>query len=165
MTKQNSKTKKENKLKIIKETAGKLLEFLKVEAKIEVSEDKENEVVRVQIATEKSGILIGNHGEVLNALQLILGLIVNRKLEKWERIIVNVGDYREQREEELRNLALNTAQKVKFSGQPAVLPNLSSFERRLIHLFLADRSEVITESEGEGETRRLVVKPKLEIGT
>lgn len=152
--------KKQDRLKTVKETAEELLKLLKVEVKVEVVEDKENEAIRVQIETEEPGILIGHHGETLNALQLILGLIINKKLEEWQRIIVNVGDYREKRAGELKNLALNTAQRVKFSGEPATITNLSSFERRIIHLALADHPDVITESEGEGNYRRLVMKPK-----
>ena len=149
-----------DKLKTVQETAEELLKLLKVEAKVGVTEDKENEAVKVQIETEEPGILIGHHGEALNALQLILGLIISKKLEEWQRIIVNVGDYREKRQEELKNLALNTAQKVKFSGQATTIPGFSSFERRIVHLALADHPDVVTESEGEGGYRRLVVKPR-----
>lgn len=152
--------KQQDKLKIVQEIVEELLELLRVEAKVEVGEDKENEAVKVQIETEEPGILIGHHGETLNALQLILGLIINKKLEEWQRIIVNVGDYREEREKQLKNLALNTAQKVKFSREPAILTGLSSFERRIIHLALAEHPDIVTESEGEGNYRRLVVKPK-----
>lgn len=151
---------KQSKLKIIKETAEELLKLLKVEMRVEVSQDKENEAVKVQIDAPEPGVLIGFHGQNLNALQLILGLIVNKKLGEWQRLIVNVGDYREKRAEQLKDLALNTAQKVKFSGQVASIPNLTSFERRIVHLALADHPDVATESEGEGGYRRLIVKPK-----
>lgn len=151
---------RKDKLTTVKETTEELLKLLKVEAKVEVAEDKKNEAVKVQIETEELEILIGHHGEALNALQLILGLMMSKKLDQWQRIIVNVGDYREKREEQLKSLALNMAQKVKFSGQSTVIPNLSSFERRIIHLALADHPDVATESEGEGNYRRLVVKPK-----
>jgi len=152
--------KKENRLKIVKDTAEELLKLLRVEAKVEVMEDKENEAVKVKIESEEPGILIGHHGETLNALQLILGLMMSKKFEEWQRIIVSVGDYRKKREEQLKNLALNTAQKVKFSGQATAIPDLTSFERRIVHLILADHPDVTTESEGEGNYRRLVVKPK-----
>jgi spoIIIJ-associated protein len=151
---------KNEKLKIVAATAEKLLEFLQIEAKATVSEDKENEAVLVKLETKEAARLIGFHGETLGAFQLILALIVNRQLEKWQRVIVDVGDYRERRKEALSNLALNTAQQVKFSGQPAILSQLESGERRIIHLVLADHPEVETLSEGEGEERRLIIKPK-----
>lgn len=147
-------------LKAIKKTTEKLLELLGIEAKAEVSENKENEAIKVQIETPDPGTLIGFHGQSLNALQLVLGLIVNKKLGEWQRVIINIGDYREKRAEQLEILALNTAQKVKFSGQPSWIPNLSSFERRLVHLTLANHPDVVTESEGEGNYRRLIVKPR-----
>lgn len=147
-------------LKIIKAIVERLLSFLKLEATIDVLEDKENEAVRVQIETSQPGILIGYHGETLAALQLILGIMVNQKIDKWIKIIVNVGDYRQKREEVLKRMALSAAQRVHFSGEPVVLLSLSAFERRIIHLALADHLEVETSSEGEGKERRLVIRPR-----
>lgn len=145
---------------IIKETAEELLKNLKAEAQIEITEDKENQVYYLQVKTLDPGILIGYHGETLEALQLILSLMVFKKLESWMRIIINVGDYREKREDQLRRLALSISQKVKFTNEAQVVPNLSSSERRIIHLALADDPEVVSESEGEGEERKLVIKPR-----
>jgi len=151
----------EDKLREIQKITEKILELLKIKAKVKLEEDKENKAIKVQIESDEAGILIGRHGETLNAFQLILSLIVNKNQEGRQRIILNVGNYREKRAEELKNLALNTAQKVKFSGKPIAIPNLSPFERRIVHLYLADHPDVTTESEGEGKDRRLVVKPKV----
>jgi len=155
-----TKEKDKNNLKIIEQVTKELFKLLDVEVKIKLTEDKENEAVKVQIDTKSAELLIGYQGRTLNSLQLVLGLMVSKKLDNWQRVVVNVGDYREQREQELKELAMSTAQKVKFSGQPAFLSNLSSFERRLVHLFLVDHPDVVTESEGEENYRRLVVKPK-----
>lgn len=149
------------KTEIVKKTAEELLRLLGIQAKVSASEDKENEAILVSLETNQPAILIGFHGETLEAFQLILALMVNKKFPSWQRVIVNIGDYREKRAEQLKNLALNTAQRVKFSGQLATLSGLSSSERRLIHLALSDHSEVETFSEGEGEDRHLVVKPKV----
>ncbi len=147
-------------IKTVEGEAKKLLDLIKVKAKIEVSEDKENEAVAVQLTTEEPGILIGYHGETLSAFQLILSLIVNKKLEEWTRILVNVNDYRQKREESLRMMAMNAAQKVKFSNEPVVLTNLSPSERRIIHLALADHPDVVSVSEGQEQERKLVIKPR-----
>jgi len=96
----------------------------------------------------------------LAAFQLILSLVINKKLETWTRILVNVNDYRQKREESLKMVALNAAQKVKFSNEAAVLTNLSPSERRIIHLTLADHPDVESLSEGQGQERRLVIKPR-----
>jgi len=144
----------------IKKLTEDLLKNLLVKGTVEVTQDSKNQVFNVQLESEDSGILIGYHGETLEAIQLILSLIVYRKVGSWLRLVVNVGNYREERYDQLKRLALNIAQKVKFSGESQILTNLSPSERRIIHLELADHPDVITESEGEGEERRLVVKPK-----
>lgn len=150
----------EPKTDLIKELTESLLHQLLIEAKIEVVEDEENGVFKVSLETEDSGFLIGYHGETIQALQLILSLMVYQKLGSWEKLLVDVGNYREQREEQLKKLAFNIAQKVKFSGEQQSIPNLSAPERRLIHLALADHPEVTTISEGEGEDRKLIIRPK-----
>jgi spoIIIJ-associated protein len=158
--KKTGKSAKKGVEEMVEEEAKKLLELLKVRAGIEVSEDKENEAIAVQLTTDEPGILIGYHGETLSSFQLILSLIVNQKLEAWTRILVNVNDYRQKREESLKMIALNAAQKVKFSGEDVVLTNLSAAERRIIHLSLADHPDVTSISEGQGAERRLVVRPR-----
>lgn len=140
---------------LVKELIG----HLGVQAKAEVKEDKEG-VIHIQLETEDPGILIGYHGETLASLQLLLGLMTYRQTNEWQRILVNVGDYRERRQESLERMALSAAQKVRFSGEEQALPFMTATERRLIHLALADDAEVMTESEGEGRNRRVVIKPK-----
>jgi len=147
------------KLTLVKKTTEELLDYLKVKAKVKVKTD-EQEVVHVSLETEETGILIGYHGETLSAFQLILGLIVYKKLGSWVRIVVNVGDYRERREETLKQMALRAAERVRQTGEAVSLPFLNTGERRIIHLTLQDNPEVFTESEGEGENRRLIIKPR-----
>lgn len=146
---------------IILETTEKLLGLLGIkDAKAEILQQDQNDIWQVQIETEKTGILIGFHGETIAALQLMVGLIVYKKLGKWQPILLNVGDYREKRKVQLERIALNAAQRVKFSGQPVALPFLNAAERKVIHLFLKEDEEVVTESEGMGRERRLVIRPK-----
>ncbi|MDP3954916.1 MAG: R3H domain-containing nucleic acid-binding protein [bacterium] len=147
-------------LKIIKDTSAELLKLLGFEAQAEVSENVEENTISVQIETEEAGVLIGYHGEAIASFQVILGMIISKKLGEWHRVVVNVGDYREKREETLTRMALNAAQKAHFSGQPVILSSLSSYERRVIHLALSDNTEIETLSEGEGLDRRLIIKPK-----
>ncbi len=137
---------------LILKTAEELLSNLKVEGQTEVSQDEENSF-KVQIENQDPGILIGYHGETLASFQLILSLMVFKTLGEWRRLIVNVGDWRERREEVLRQMAVGAAEKVLSSGEPMSFPSLSSFERRVIHLTLADHPGVMTVSEGEGEGR------------
>lgn len=147
------------KLKIIEQITKELLKYLGVKAKIEIGEDKEG-AVQINLESSDPGILIGYHGETLSSLQLILSMMAYRKLGEWTRILVDVGDYRQLREERLKVLALNAAKRVKFSGESYAMPFLTPAERRIVHLVLADHPGVTTQSEGEGRNRRIIVKPK-----
>lgn len=115
----------------------------------------------VQLDSDQASLLIGYHGQTLSSFQLILSLAVQKETGSWMPIILNVGDYREHREEQLRRLALNVAQRVRFSGQPQTISHLNSAERRIVHLTLSEDEMVETVSEGEGSARQLIVRPKL----
>ena len=150
----------ENKnLEIIKEEAEKLLKLVKIEAGVEIKVDEED-VIHLSLQTEEAGIIIGYHGQTLSSLQLLFNLIIYKKLGQWSKIIFDVGDWRERREEYLKKMALNIAQRVEANGEPVACPYLTAAERRIIHLALQDNTKVITESQGEGENRRLFVKIK-----
>lgn len=142
----------------IKETSLEILNKLKIESTVEV---KENDgVYELLINTQDSGLLIGYHGNGLNSLQLIIATLIFKKLGEWKRVVVNVGDYRERREETLRNLAAEFAQEALTTKQTVILPYLTPSERRIVHLTLQDNAEVVSESQGEGKNRRLTIRPK-----
>lgn len=144
---------------IVEKISGELLELLEFPKAI-IKVTKEEDYFLINIQVEDQGILIGYHGETINALQLLLSLMVYRKLGKWQPLLIDIGDYRKEREEKLTSLALNTAQKVKFSQNPVVLSALKAFERRVVHLALADHPDVYTDSQGEEPARELVIYPK-----
>ena len=147
-------------LKIIKEIASKLLKLLGAKkAKIKLSQKKDG-IVRLNINSPDSDILIGEWGETIFSLQLILSLMIYKKLGRWQRILVNINGYLEQRAESLKSMAIDAAQRVEFSGKEERMPYLNSAERRVIHLVLADNPDVVTESVGEGRERKLVIKPR-----
>lgn len=145
--------------KIVLEITEELLKLLEVKAKVKAEKDAEG-AWQVEIESEETGILIGYHGETLSSLQLLIGLMVYKKLGEWQRVMINVGDYRQKREAQLIRMAQSAAQRVRFSGQAVSLPFLNSGERRLIHLFLKEDEGVETLSEGEGRERHLVIRPK-----
>ena len=115
---------------------------------------------RVNISTEETGLLIGHHGKTLESLQLILGIIISKKLGRWVKAYVNIGDYREKREEALMHIAQRAAERALALGRPVELSRLSPAERRIIHLTLSGDERIETESVGEGDGRVLLVKPK-----
>lgn len=122
---------------------------------------KEEELVVIHLKSDEPGVLIGYHGQALNALQQMITLMAFKKFGQWVRILVDIEDYREKRKEALENMAQGAAQKVKLSGQNETFPPMSSFERRIIHLALAEHPDVETVSEGEGNQRHIIIKAKV----
>lgn len=151
---------KADKNKTVKDEAQKLLDLLRIGGKIEVADDPENESLSLNIITDDAGILIGRHGETISAFQLILGQILQRRTGNWQRVLVDTGDYRTKQQEMLKNIAQQAAQKVKQTNAPYVLYDLNSSQRRYVHMVLSEDPLVITESEGEGKERHLIVKPR-----
>ncbi|MDQ5900702.1 MAG: spoIIIJ-associated protein [Patescibacteria group bacterium] len=148
----------ENEQNIIKEIVEDLLQKLEVTATADVTMLEEGADVLLQ--TEESGIIIGYHGEILEALQLISSLMVSRKLDRFVRISLEVGDYKKNRSEYLERLAMQTKDRVLDEGRPHTLSSLKSWERRIVHMLLQNDDQVISESMGEGKDRVLVVKPR-----
>lgn len=105
------------------------------------------------------GMLIGRRGDHLSQLQFLINTLVNRKLDEWTRVIVDVEGYRARREESLVGLAERVARQVARSGRSIVLEPMPANERRIIHLTLKQHPEVATHSDGEGSARRITVEP------
>ena len=135
-----------------------LLDQLKIQGTVTVDVD-ETDAYRVHVLTEETGILIGHHGKTLESFQVILSLIVAKELGQ-AKVYVNVNDYRERREESLMYLAQRAAERAIETGRAVELTHLSPSERRVVHLTLSGDERIETESEGEGDRRVLVVKPK-----
>ena len=154
------KLKQEQKQKIIKEILEKLLFLMGIKnIKLDFSLQEEN-TIYLDIDCLNPGILIGVRGKTIDSLQLILRLIFYKKTGVWQNIILNAAGYRQHREEDLKKLALNVAQKVELLKQEEKLFNLNASERRIIHLALQDDDKITTESEGEGKDRVLIIKLK-----
>lgn len=146
-------------LKEYQQLLSNLLQLMSVQAEVVVSEDKANEAWLFNIqADEETGLLIGNRGETLYALQYLLGIIYRQKVGAWQRMVVNVGDYREKQEDYLKQLAFQALERLQETGQPQFLYSLTPGQRRVVHLALSTEKGIVTESEGEGSERCLVIK-------
>lgn len=143
----------------VKQVTEELLGKLEVSGTVSVDTDEAG-AFRVHIETEETGLLIGFHGKTLESFQIILGIIVSKQLDQWVRVYVNVGDYREKREETLMIMAQRAAERALSLNRSVELPHLSASERRVVHLTLSGDERVVTESVGEGVNRTLLVKPK-----
>lgn len=143
---------------IIENTAKELFSHLGIESTFELTPLDEG--VDLTLATEDSGIIIGYHGEVLEALQLITSLAVSKKIGKFVRVSIEVGDYKKNRSSYLEHLALEAKEKAIEEQSEVPLPSLKSWERRIVHMILQNDDEVESESKGEGRDRTLVIRPR-----
>lgn len=141
----------------LESSAKELFSLMGVSAEI-VVEEKEEGTFEINVESpEQTGLLIGNKGETLLAIQNILSQMVKQETGEWVRIVVNIGDWREKQENYLKDLAEQTALRVKETGEPQYLYNLTSAQRRIVHMELSNNKEIKTESQGEGSERCLVV--------
>jgi len=131
---------------------------LGVDAEMEIVDDKE--AIAITLETEDTGMVIGYHGETLEALQLVLSLILAKENGEFKRVSIEAGDYKKNRTEWLERLALDAKERALSQGKEVYLSELKSWERRVVHLLLQDDKEVTSESSGEGKDRVLVIKPK-----
>ncbi|WP_127849658.1 RNA-binding cell elongation regulator Jag/EloR [Lacticaseibacillus hulanensis] len=116
--------------------------------------------VMFQIDADKDALLIGKHGKTINSLQFLAQTLFNhRGRAKWT-IMLNVGDYRQRRDESVRRLAQKTAREVLASGKTVYLDPMPSFERKAIHHELQDNQYATTRSEGVEPHRYVVVVPR-----
>lgn len=118
-----------------------------------------NGLIVMNLETSKQGMLIGKHGKILNALQYLAQVFLHRVAKEKLSVVVNVGNYRQKREEVLTRLAQRTAEKVKETGRPVFLEPMPAFERKMIHSALSKDEYIKTHSEGEDPYRYLVVEP------
>lgn len=123
-------------------------------------EPEETITLHVEGADEEAmGLLIGRRGETLRSVQFMVNLLVSRKVQKWPQVVVDVGNYRQRRQESLEGLARRMAERVRQSGRPLTLEPMGAYERRIVHLALRSDPTVYTESSGEGENRKVVIYP------
>lgn len=121
---------------------------------------EENINISLQVPTDNAGIFVGHHGEGLTSLRMIFSLILFQRFSVWPKLHLNVNDYQERREDALRELATNAAQRAVELQKEIILPNLSSYERRLVHMFLSEIPSVHTESRGEAPYRQMYIIPQ-----
>ena len=103
-------------------------------------------------------LLIGRHGQTLDAIQELTRMVVSRRLDTRVRVIVDVQDYRKRREERLVENAVQQAERVLDTGRAAELDPMNPFERKLVHDALADLAGVETSSRGEEPNRFVVIR-------
>ena len=150
-----------------KEVLEKLLELLDLPSTVMLSEeftvfedDGHLSSIGFNIEGEDLGIIIGRRGQTMVSLQYIVRLIMSHKMEVGAPIVLDVEGYKQRRCEGLRTLALRLADQVSDRKTSFSMEPMSPFERRVIHIALVDHPDVITESTGIGDSRKVVIIPK-----
>lgn len=143
-----------------------LLELMDIDADVSVREPETpadglgRATAVLDIEGEDLGLLIGRRGATLSALQYLVNVMVTRKLASRVLVTVDVEHYHRRREESLQNLALRMADRVRQSRRPITLEPMPAAERRIIHLALVENQFVQTLSVGQGEERKVVIRPR-----
>jgi len=144
-----------------------ILGRMKLKAHVELRTDVQQEdgesgipPIALEVDGEDLGILIGRRGETLAALQYILRLIVAHQEKARVPLTVDVEGYKQRRYGSLRELALRMAQQAVSSRQSRTLEPMPADERRIVHLALSVNPDVVTQSVGEGELRKVVIMPR-----
>jgi spoIIIJ-associated protein len=144
-------------IEIAKEMTKELLDRMGVRAEVE-GFLKEGDLY-LEIRGDQEGILIGRHGRTLEALQMLVSRMVNKRLKGAMRVILDIDDYRKRRAENMAQMALRLGEEAKRTGHSQVAELLSAYDRRIIHLTLRDDPLLKTESIGEGELKRVRIIP------
>ena len=135
-----------------------LMDSMKLETKVSLEEKRDSS--NILIETEDAGKVIGYRGDCLTAIQYLANIVESNSNPNAKRVVVDSGDYKQKREETLRNLAIRVASKVESTGRTYKLEPMNAFERRIIHTELQNYPSVETHSEGVEPRRRIVITKK-----
>ncbi|WP_419960487.1 RNA-binding cell elongation regulator Jag/EloR [Psychrobacillus sp. BM2] len=124
-----------------------------------INEKREGKFIHLHLNSEKAAMLIGKRGQTLNALENLSQLVANKYSNSFIIIKLDVGNYRERRQESLEQLAERMADKAIRTGSKVEFEPMSSFERKIIHNALSVRVDIETYSVGTDPNRYLVIEP------
>jgi spoIIIJ-associated protein len=141
----------------VQELLERIVDGVGVEAQVHVHEDAEE--VRADLEGDDLGLLIGRHGQMIDAMQHIAYRVASRGATARKRVVVDAAGYRERRAVALRAAADQAAEAAIHDSRPVRLEAMTALERKVVHEHLKSRHDVETYSEGEEPDRRLVVAP------
>ncbi len=143
---------------LIKETIEKM-GFSCQEIEVEQQESNGEKTFILNIKTSESNFLIGQYGANLQALQHIIRILVRERLEERTRFILDINSYRKEKNAAVVCLAKEAAAQALREKRAILMRPMSPYERRLVHMEFSGNEQVQVESIGEGEERKIVIKP------
>ncbi len=114
--------------------------------------------LHIAVATDDASLYIGENGRNIGVFEAILKLIIKKQIGEFPFLRLDVNNYRSFKESSLRELAKKAAHRARFYKKDVALETMSAYDRRIIHIELAAHPDIKTESQGEGDNRRVVVK-------
>ncbi len=134
-----------------------ILSFFEINAK--VTAESTEDTIELAVESDGGGRLIGHRGETLAAIQHLINMMIRRDTDERIYVHVDIGGYREARLAKLEEQARTAAEQVRAEGIEVPLPMMNAAERRHIHSVMGEVPGIVTESQGDGSQRRLIVKP------
>ena len=144
---------------MIQNLLNKTLDKMGIQAEVEERTLPDLSLPYINILTDEARLLIGARAQNLMALEYLLKRLMERTSEEATGFLLDVNGYRLHHLEELKVEAKNAAKKVRLYRTDLTLKPMNAFERRIVHMALAEYPDITTESTGEGEARRVVIKP------
>ncbi len=132
-----------------------------VEVEVSAIEEKERKTIAINIKAEEPDELIGLDAKILFDIQYILKLILKKKIAEYFYLDLDINNYKKKKSDYIRQEAQSVADEVALIKKEKELPPMSPYERRVAHLALSGRKDVVAESVGEEPYRRIIVKPCL----
>ncbi|MDY0346434.1 MAG: RNA-binding cell elongation regulator Jag/EloR [Acholeplasma sp.] len=137
-----------------------IFQALEIDVKMEFRNLNEGLEIYYQIQSKENALLIGRDGKTLEAFQTMLKTYLHNFTDDRMLVSLDIGQYKQNRKKQLEILATKLAKEVAFTRIEASLDPMNSYERRIIHTKLAEWRDVYTESEGQGENRKIIIKPR-----
>lgn len=131
--------------------------FDKMRLDVNIEKFEDDESIMLKVTGKNSGLIIGRRGETLDALQYLTGMVVNKRNDEYKRVMIDIENYRQKREETLIRLADRLADRVVRYRRSVTLEPMNPYERRIIHSCLQSNENIETYSVGEEPNRRVVI--------
>lgn len=149
-----------NQLELVKTTVSEIFKHLDMSTLFDVTE--KDEEIRVGIVGDNLNFLIGTHGVGLSSLESYLNMLSYKNFnDTSHRVVVDINDYRVRKTEKIHDMARRAIDKVRFQSEEVHMPPMTPSERRLVHTYVADYDDIVTQSVGDEPFRRVVLKKKL----
>lgn len=142
----------------IKEITKEFFNKTSFDIELEILSPEDN-TIPIRIKTADPKFLIGQNGQTLAEIQRLLKSLLRRKVAEEFYIDIDINDYKKKKAEYLKSSANELADEVSISGEEKMLAPMSSYERRIVHMQLASRRDVVTESIGQEPERKIIIKP------